>query len=138
MFDMLDMRDMGGCRDFGLMPPMWLWLVLVRPALTGAPPYPPPPWGTLPRQALGRGLWPMTVLLSSHGYFHPHAEWRAEDCARCTRQPCTPCSPKSGLPTAQIRASFSTAWAPSTDASGALGQERPSYDGVVEGGVEGA
>jgi hypothetical protein len=27
---------------------------------------------------------------------------------------------------------------PSTDASGALGQERPSYDGVVEGGVEGA
>jgi hypothetical protein len=45
MFDMLDMRDMGGCRDFGLMPPMWLWLVLVRPALTGAPPYPPPPPG---------------------------------------------------------------------------------------------
>ena len=48
----------------------------------------------------------MTVLLSSHGYFHPHAEWRAEHCARCTRQPCTPCSPKFVLPTAQIRASF--------------------------------
>lgn len=70
---------LGRCRHVAVVPKLWPGPNRADGCSTiSSPPGIPPSHG---RQALGCGFWPMAVLLSSHGYFHPHPEWRAEHCA---------------------------------------------------------